>query len=249
MQSLLSWIRGRLLPALVTAAGVALLVAGLLTYEETPEAAALAPTAPTSAAPSVAPTPAPSAAATAGAPPSLLPLPTLAPLPSAGPSPSPAVPRVATRVVVPALRIDLPVVRPPDDPDHFPYCDVAEYLPQLSQPGSPGTTYLYAHAREGMFLPLLKTANAKMPGMLVQVYTNDNLVFLYEITRVMRHQDSLDFAFAATREQLMLQTSEGPRAGLPGYTGLLTMIVARPLSSGPAEPGAANPVARPVACQ
>ena len=34
---------------------------------------------------------------------------------------------LATRVVVPALKIDLPMVRPPDDPNHFPYCNVAEY--------------------------------------------------------------------------------------------------------------------------
>jgi hypothetical protein len=232
MRSLLAWIRGRLLPALVTAAGVALLVAGLLTYQDPPEAVAVAPSA------------APSAGATEPAPPSLLPLPTLAPSASPASSSGPVAARVASRVVVPALRIDLPVVRPPNDPDHFPYCNVAEYLPQLSQPGFPGTTYLYAHAREGMFLPLLRTADAKMLGMLVQVYTSDNLVFLYEITRVLRNQASLDIAFEATEEQLMLQTSEGPR----GTIGK-TMIIARPLNVGPADPKAAHPTAKPVACQ
>jgi hypothetical protein len=237
MRSLLAWIRGRLLPALVTAAGVALLAAGLLSYQDPPEAVAVVPST------------TPSPASTEPALPSLLPLPTLAPSASPAPSSDAAATRVATRVVVPALRIDLPVVRPPDDPGHFPYCDVAEYLPQLSQPGLPGTTYLYAHAREGMFLPLLRTADAKLSGMLVQVYTSDNLVFLYEITDVLRHQNSLEGAFGATEEQLMLQTSEGPRKGLPGHTGLLTMVVARPLSVGPADPAAANPTAEPVACQ
>ena len=231
MRSLLAWISDRLLPALVTAAGVALLVAGLLSYQDPPEAVAFAP----SAAPSAGPT---------EPPPSLLPIPTLAPSASPAPSAGPAAARVATRVVVPALRIDLPVVEPPDDPDHFPYCDVAEYLPQLSQPGFPGTTYLYAHAREGMFLPLLRTADATMVGMLVQVYTSDNLVFLYEITRVLRNQSSLEIAFEATEEQLMLQTSEGPR----GTIGK-TMIIAQPISVGPADPKAANPTAKPVACQ
>jgi hypothetical protein len=152
--------------------------------------------------------------------------------------------RVATRVVIPALRIDLPVVRPPNDPDHFPYCNVAEYLPQLSQPGYPGTTYLYAHARAGMFLPLLRTADGELPGMLVQVYTSDDQVFLYEITRVLRNQTSLDLVFETTAEQLMLQTSEGPR----GTVGK-TMVVARPISVGPADHDAANPTARPVACE
>ena len=232
MHSLLAWIRSRLLPALVTAAGVALLVAGLLTYQDPPEVVA------------VAPSPAPSGLATESPPPSLLPLPTLTPPASPAPSSGPGAARVASRVVVPLLRIDLPVVRPPDDPNHFPWCDVAEYLPDLSQPGFPGTTYLYAHAREGMFLPLLRTADAKMRGMLVEVFTNDDQVFLYEITRVLRNQTNLDIAFEATEEQLMLQTSEGPR----GTIGK-TMVIARPLSVGPADHAAANPIAKRVACQ
>ena len=241
MRSLLDWIARRLLPALVTAAGVVLLMVGLLSYQDPPQAVALVPSVTPSADPSgpVAQTPRPS----------LPPIPTGAPSASATPSASAPAARVASRVVVPALRIDLPVVRPPNDPGHFPYCDVAEYLPELSQPGSPGTTYLFAHAREGMFLPLLRTADAKMVGMLVQVYTSDDQLFLYEITRVMRRQDNLDFAFRATGEQLVLQTSEGPRAGVAGYTGLVMMVLARPLSAGPADPKAANPVAKPLVCE
>jgi hypothetical protein len=230
MRSLLDWIRGRLVPALVTAAGVALLAAGLLTYQDPPEAVAIA------SSPVIEPTAPPA--------PSLLPIPSLGPPATPGPSASLAARRVATRVAIPALRIDLPVVKPPNDPDHFPYCNVAEYLPQLSQPGYPGTTYLYAHARTGMFLPLLETADRAMLGMLVQVYTNDNQVYLYEVTRVLRSQTSLDIAFEATSEQLMLQTSEGPR----GTIGK-TMVVARPLSVGPADPDLANPTPRPISCE
>jgi hypothetical protein len=230
MHPLLDWTSRRLLPAIVTAAGVALLAAGLLTYQDPPGAVALAPT----------PTPAPVVQVA----------PTLLPIPSLGPAGTPAQPsspvdqRVATRVVVPALRIDLPVVKPPNDPNHFPYCNVAEYLPQLSQPGHPGTTYLYAHARAGMFLPILESADRLMLGMLVQVYTSDDQVFLYEVTRVLRHQSSLDIAYQSKDEQLMLQTSEGPR----GTIGK-TMLIARPLSVGPADPALANPTPRPVACQ
>jgi hypothetical protein len=230
MRSLADWIRSRLLPALVTAAGVALLAAGLLSYLDPQEAGAVVPS------PTAAPVERPA--------PTLLPIPSLAPEGSAAPTAAPPADRVATRVVIPALRIDLPVVRPPDDPDHFPYCDVAEFIQELSQPGLPGATYLYAHAREGMFLPLLETADGKLPGMIVQVYTNDNLVFLYEIRRVLRNQISLDEAFAATGEELWLQTSEGPR----GTIGK-TQVVARPISVGPADPAAANPVAKPVACE
>ena len=83
-----------------------------------------------------------------------------------------------------------------------------------------------------------------MRGMLVEVFTNDDQVFLYEITRVLRNQTNLDIAFEATEEQLMLQTSEGPR----GTIGK-TMVIARPLSVGPADHAAANPIAKRVACQ
>jgi len=230
MRSVLGWTRARLLPAFVTAAGVALLAAGLLSYQDPAEAVAGA-------------TP-PAPPATALPTPSPLAIPSLRPAGSPDPSASPLATRVATRVVVPALRIDLPVIKPPNDPDHFPYCNVAEYIPELSQPGYPGTTYLYAHARTGMFLPLLETADRRMLGMLVQVYTSDDQVFLYEITRVLRNQRSLAIAFEATEEQLMLQTSEGPR----GTIGK-TIVIARPLSFGPADPEAANPTPKPITCE
>ena len=121
---------------------------------------------------------------------------------------------VATRVVVPALGIDLPVIRQPGGADAFPPCDVAMYLQQLRQPGQPGATYLYAHARTGMFLPILEASKInngkRTEGMLVQVYTSDDQLFLYEIVEVRRHVTTLDAALAEKRETLWLQTSEGP---------------------------------------
>src|SRR5665811_148705 len=82
-----------------------------------------------------------------------------------------------------------------------------------------------------------------MKGMLVQVYTSDDQLFLYEITRVLRHQSEV---YNEPEEQLVLQTSEGPgkdRFGkpFPGYTGLVLVVVAEPLSFGPADHAAANP--------
>jgi hypothetical protein len=234
MHPILNWARGRLLPAALTAAGVSLVGAGLLTYGTQPQGVTASPTPLVSAAPSAAPT--------------QIPFPTPEPSASASASPVPA--RVATRVVVPALRIDLPVVPPPSDPNAFPYCNVAEYIPSLSQPGAKGTTYIFAHARDGMFLPLLLQSRidngSAMVGMLVQVYTSDDRVFLYEITHVLRHQSEL---YSQPPEQLALQTSEGPRKGVPGYTGLVLVVVADPLSSGPADHAAANPTPRPVVCQ
>jgi hypothetical protein len=236
MDHVLERIRTRLLPALLTASGVMLVAAGLLSYTGPVEAGV-----PPSASPTpVVVTPAPSPSATAS----------VAPSPSVTPSdsPSPSVPadRVATRVVVPALRIDLPVVKPPS-PSSYPLCNVAEYIQELGQPGQGRAVYLYAHARTGMFLPILDASKvndgAAMIGMLVQVYTSDDQLFLYEVVEVRRHQTTLDDALAATTDQLWLQTSEGPR-GTPGKT----QVIALPLSSGPADPADAHPEPKPVVC-
>ena len=226
-------LRRRIASALLTAIGVVLIAAGLLTYSQ-PVAAA--PPDPVGLA-SLAPTADPSA------------LETLEPLATPGPSASAAaVARVATRVVVPALGIDLPVILQPGSADSFPPCNVAMYIQQLHQPGQAGATYIYAHARTGMFLPILAASqvnNGKsMIGMLVEVYTSDNMEFLYEINAVHRHITDLSSAFATTAETLWLQTSEGPRG-----TVQKVQVVATPLSSGPADPAAAHPTPHPVFCQ
>ncbi|HEX4897024.1 MAG TPA: hypothetical protein VFV53_01545 [Candidatus Limnocylindrales bacterium] len=231
MDELALRLRARLLPAILTALGVAFLTAGLLTYttpveagpepSETPTIVTLPPTAE----------------------------PSLTPRPTSGPTdtPVPTVPadRVATRVVVAALGIDLPVVRQPDPA--YPACDVAMYHEALGQPGQGRATYLYAHARTGMFLPILDASKvdngAAMLGMIVEVYTSDDQLFLYEVTEVRRHQLDLDDAVAATTEEMWLQTSEGPKGTRPK-----TQVVARFLSTGAADHDAAHPVANPVAC-
>lgn len=228
-------VAGRLLPALLTALGVTLVGAGLLTY--------LTPTV------AVGPGPSPSSPPVASPEPSVSipgPSDTAPPSPSASPSASPAE-RVATRIVIPALRIDLPVVTPPGGPDTYPLCNVAMYIQELSQPGEPGATYIYAHARVGMFLPLLEESKRnngrRMLGMLVQVYTSDDQLFLYEISEVRRHQTTLDAAFAVRDEQLWLQTSEGPRG-----TKEKLQIVALPIGSLPADHDQAHPTPKPVVC-
>ncbi|HEX7471471.1 MAG TPA: sortase [Candidatus Limnocylindrales bacterium] len=201
MHPILDRIRTRLAPAVLTAAGIALTAAGLITYT-TPTGA----DAQGSDAASVA-TPTP-AAPTLG----LLtfpPIPSGSASPSAGPTPVPKN-RVATRIVLPALDIDLPIVKPPAGE---PYCNVAMYLSLFSQPGLPGATYLFAHARKGMFLPLLlHESNGSMIGMTVWVYTSDDQVFLYKITKVRPHYPAnASLADLPVKNgQLWLQTSEGP---------------------------------------
>src|SRR4051794_13882787 len=239
MRDLFDLLRARLLPALLTAAGVALVTAGLLTYTVPVEAQPGATPAPTDTAVL---TPAPSTPA--GSPGATQ---------AASPSPGSTDKRVATRVQVPALDIDLPVVKPPGGSSAYPLCNVAMYLQELGQPGDPRSTYIYAHARAGMFLPLLEASKInngkRMIGMIVKVYTSDDQLFLYEIRQVRRHalQHDLDDAVTATTEQLWLQTSEGPRAA-PGVTTPKLMIVAMPLSSQPADHAEAHPKAKPIVC-
>jgi hypothetical protein len=206
------------------------------------------PVAPSSATPSPAPTPTPKAPTAATAlrehPPRIrVTQPTPGSEPVGGIAAGPTT-RVATRVVVEALGIDLPVMR---QRTSYPPCNVAMYLTTLKQPGQGGATYLYAHARSGMFLPLLERSRvndgASLIGLRVEVYTGDNRRFVYRIDEVRRHATDLRWVQRRRGEALWLQTSEGPRGTIPKL-----QVGAALLSSGPATHAAAHPVPRPVNC-
>ena len=98
--------------------------------------------------------------------------------------------RLATRVRIAALNIDLPWS---SRRAGIPHCNVAMYYndPTIGQPGQGKSVYIFAHARTGMFLPLLdasKVSNGKkMVGMVAEVWTSDDQRFLYVITDVLRH--------------------------------------------------------------
>jgi hypothetical protein len=241
----------RLLPALLMAVGVVLLTMGLLSYADPTTAGAVVEESPTA----VELTPAPIESPSAVAPTASAEGPTASASPAETPTPSPTTASGtahATRVVVPALKIDLPVV---GGPNGYPFCNVAMYIDNLGKPlqdlGRPGrgiATYIYAHARDGMFGPIYEQAivkhqPAKMLGMIVQVYTDDNRLYLYEIDKVLLHQLNLDAAFEADKEQVWLQTSEGPK-GTPGKTQLRGHL----LSVGDADAHDAHPKAKPDRC-
>ena len=116
---------------------------------------------------------------------------------------------------------------------------------RLGQPGQGRAIYLYAHARTGMFLPILnasKVSNGKkMIGMVVEVWTSDDQRFLYVVTKVKRHvpfDKAVGPAIVATTEQLWLQTSEG-RGTQPKL-----QLFAEPLSQEPREPRRGQPDGR-----
>jgi hypothetical protein len=188
------------------------------------------------------------------------PTPSLGPGQTPGPTPVPT-PRatlppasnaVATRVVVPSLDIDLPTVASnlvvPGDTDFYPLCDVAMYMVGFVNPGMPGTTYIYGHAQDGMFAPLLHASKyndgASMIGALVQVYTADNMLHLYEIYKVKRHATDLTITqIPGGTHQLVLQTSEGWHGHIPKL-----QVAARPLAVLPASYADAHPPTRPRVC-
>ena len=202
MDTLGGRLRLRLLPALLTASGLALLATGLMTYttavQSPPVARVLASYDPL---PSL---------ATGGV---VLPGGTAVVEPSFPPG------RVATRIVIRRLNIDLPIMFQTANYGTYPLCNVAMYLDAFGQPGEGRATYIYAHARTGMFGPLLHASQrdngASMIGMTVQVYTNDDWLFLYTIKEVRRHTLNLDDAVATKTERLWMQTSEGPTGTVP----------------------------------
>jgi hypothetical protein len=230
MQTLGQRLRFRLVPALLTASGLALLANGLMSYTSAVQ---------------VPPAERPLA--------SYEPLPTLGggiTLPDGGGgivSPSFPPGRVATRIVIRRLNIDLPVMLQTDNYGIYPLCDVALYQPLLGQPGQGRATYIYAHARDGMFRPLLLASEVnngrRLLGMTVEVYTSDDWRFLYTISEVRRHTRDLDDAVATNTERLWMQTSEGPNGTVPKL-----QVVADFLSAEKSTPREAHPDARPRIC-
>jgi hypothetical protein len=267
MKKVLTLFGTRLLPAVITAAGVVLITAGLLSYADSSQAGivpgqsgeipTLGPAEETTspdialASPTVEPTAEPTEEPSESLEAS--PSPSGSADPTATPKPTPKLGKgYATRVVIPALKIDLPVIA---GNSGYPLCNVAMYiddlgkpLKDLGRPGRDGATYIFSHARDGMFGPIYRLAiqkhtPRKMVGMIVQVYTDDAKVYLYEIREVLLHQLDLDAAITATTQELWLQTSEGPK-GTPGKT----QVRALPISVGDATYKESHPKAKPVAC-
>ena len=249
MAPLLSTLTSRIVPALLTALGVVLITAGLLTYPDpTTAGTAVVPTpeiieAPSEVTVTEPPSPSPSASQD----------PSVSPAASPETTPQPSGREIATRVVVPALDIDLPIIR---GNDGYPYCNVAMYLSSskkadkdvFGQPGEGRATYLYSHARDGMFGPIYNNAIRdhtpnKMLGMVIQVYTNWNRLYLYEVRAVRLHITDLENAMTRPKEEIWLQTSEGPK-GTKGKT----QVIGRFLSVEDSTKKEARPKPKPVRC-
>ena len=96
-------------------------------------------------------------------------------------------------------------------------------FPGSALPGAAGNTYIYAHARTGMFLALW---NAR-PGDLV-LLSWPNASLRYEISEVHPRVDANDATWLdpSGSPRLTLQTSTGPRAADPRFIAIATPLSA-----------------------
>lgn len=143
------------------------------------------------------------------------------------------------RIRIPRLSIDLPLevgdaVRDVPRPGYAGGTpeNIAFVYPGSKGPGEGGNTYIYAHARTGMFLNLW---NAQR-GDLVEITRADGAVaWTYDVVQIVRAVDPSDTHWldASGPERLTLQTSTGPTPEDPRF-----IVVAYP--SG-ATPGGASP--------
>lgn len=119
---------------------------------------------------------------------------------------------------MPRLGIDLPIqegvlqrdVDQQQTPEGY-----AFHLPGSALPGERGNTYLYAHARRGMFLALWDAragdaVEIVMPGGGVRAY-------LVSEVRPRVAPDDVSVARPTADERVTLQTSTGPSPGAPRF--------------------------------
>lgn len=190
---------------LLLAVGIALVVGSTL-----PHAGSVAPLAVPSAFASATLAPAASAGSTAAA---STPEPTMGPIPD------------GYRIRVPRLGIDLPIAEgnlyrdtvQQQTPENF-----AFHFPGTAIPGTVGNSYLYAHARRGMFLSLWNAA----VGDEVTITTPAGAELKFKVTEIPGRVPPEDVSWLqpSSDERLTLQTSTGPNPGDPRF-----VVIAAPV--------------------
>jgi hypothetical protein len=161
--------------------------------------------------------------------------------------------RHATRVRIPnvdgfmSARIDMAVIR---GNAGYPLCDVAMYSGAYSQPREPSdwATFIFAHARKGMFLPLLKewqqNQGSQLIGKKVYVYTSDNKMHTYRISSLATGLSTqMAKITSAGPDKLWLQTSTGPN-----YTYPKLFVKADWVATTSVTYAAAHPTPHPYKC-
>ena len=132
-------------------------------------------------------------------------------------TPTPAIPD-GYRIKIARLLIDLPIAEGDIERDavrqETPE-NLALHLPGTAIPGDGSNTYIYAHARTGMFLSLW---NAR-EGDEVVIVTPSGRSLRYVVSEVHPRVDPTDVSWVARTagERLTLQTSTGPTPGDPRF--------------------------------
>lgn len=127
------------------------------------------------------------------------------------------------RIAIPRLGIDLPLdvgdigrdVPRPDYSGATPE-GVAWLFPGSNVPGRSGNSYVYAHARSGMFLALW---SVRLDDVVLVLRSDRSVLRTYRIALVVPRVDPLDTHWldSGGRERLTLQTSTGPRPMDPRF--------------------------------
>jgi hypothetical protein len=121
------------------------------------------------------------------------------------------------------------------------------YSAVVAQPREPGVTFIFAHARTGMFLPLLSAwrANkgASLIGRTVYVWTSDNVRVTYKIDKVRVTHDAMAGSSTLSVERLWLQTSTGPNTSYPKL-----VVEAHRVATAAASYAAAHPASHAHTC-
>lgn len=141
------------------------------------------------------------------------------PVATAGPTATPAPPIPdGYRIKIPRLAIDLAIVEGDverdavrqETPDNF-----ALHLPGSALPGERGNSYIYAHARRGMFLTLWGARE----GDEVWIVIPGGRELRYVISEVHSRVDPTDLSWtlSTSHARLTLQTSTGPRPADPRF--------------------------------
>jgi sortase (surface protein transpeptidase) len=136
---------------------------------------------------------------------------------AASPTPTPPIP-AGYRIQMPRLAIDLEI-REGDierdtvqqrTPEHY-----AFHLPGTGLPGGGTNSYIYAHARSGMFLSLWNTR----VGDVVWISTPDGRALKYVVSEIHPRVPPNDVVWAVPTppDRLTLQTSTGPNPGDPRF--------------------------------
>jgi hypothetical protein len=137
---------------------------------------------------------------------------------------APAIPD-GYRIKIARLLIDLPIAEGDIQRDavrqETPE-NVALHLPGTAIPGDGSNTYIYAHARSGMFLSLWSARE----GDEVVIVTPSGRELRYVVSEVHPRVDPTDVSWVARTagERLTLQTSTGPSPGDPRF-----VVVALPV--------------------